>query len=137
MPAGGDGGHPGEQLLLALGPALGTPVAHQPQLRLDVARHQPRVVTERDLPLGTLGHDAGPREGARTVGPQQAPGVVEVEVAHRDDVDGLGFEAGVPKGGDHPRPLVAAHGPGLLVQPVADAGLDEDPTRGRLDQAGN
>ena len=49
---------PRKQLLLALGPALGAPVAHQPQVRLDVARDEPRVVAERDLPFGALGHDA-------------------------------------------------------------------------------
>ena len=33
-----------------------------------------------------------------------------------------------------PWALVGAHRPGLLVEPIADAGLDEDATRGRLDQ---
>ena len=89
MPAGGHGGHAGEQLLLALGPALGAPVADEPQFRLDVTRHEPRIVAERDFPLGPLRHDAGPREGARAIGPQQAAGVVEMEVAHRNNVDGL------------------------------------------------
>ena len=75
-----------------------------------------------------------PREGARTIGPQKSPGVIEMEVAHRDDVDGLRVEARVLEGRDDPRPLGGAHRAGLLVEPLADAGLDEDATGGRLDQ---
>ena len=32
------------------------------------------------------------------------------------------------------RALVAAHGAGLVVEPIADPGLDQDPPRRRLDQ---
>ena len=50
-------------------------------------------VAERDLPLLALGDDPRPRERPRPVRVEQPAGVVVVEVAHRDDVDGAGVEA--------------------------------------------
>src|SRR5207247_6046262 len=110
------------------------PVADEPELRLDVARDEPRVVAEGDLPLGALGDDGRAGERPRPVAAEQPAGMVEVEVAHRDDVDRHGVEAGRPQGWLDPRALVAAHRPGLVVEPVADPGLDEDATSGRFDQ---
>ena len=83
-----------QHLALAVGPALVAPVADEADLGLVVAGDEPGVVAERDLPLGPLGDDRGPRERPRAVGEEQPAGVVEVEVAHRDDVDGLRVEAG-------------------------------------------
>ena len=51
---------PGQQLPVALGPALGAPVRDQPQLRLVVGGDEPAVVPERDLPLRALGDDPAP-----------------------------------------------------------------------------
>ena len=63
VPAGRHDRHAGQDLALAVGPALGAPVADEPQLGLVVARDEPRVVAERDLPLRPLGDDPRPREG--------------------------------------------------------------------------
>jgi hypothetical protein len=60
--------------------------------------------------------------------------MVEVEVAHRDDVDRRGVEAGSPEGRHDPRTVVGPHRPGLVVEPVADAGLDEHSPGRRLDE---
>ena len=134
VPAGRDDRDLRHDLVLAVDPALLAPGLDEPQLRLDVRRDEPRVVAERDLPLGLLGDDLGVRERLRAVGPQQAAGVVEMEVAHRDDVDALGREPGGLERGDDPRAFVGAHRPGLVVDPVADPRLDQHATRARLDQ---
>ena len=60
--------------------------------------------------------------------------MVEMEVAHRHDVDRLGQEPGRLQRGHDPRALVAAHRPGLVVDPLPDAGLDEDAPGRRLDE---
>ena len=60
--------------------------------------------------------------------------MVEMEVAHRDQVDGLRLEAGRLHRGHDRGALVAAHLPGLLGEPLADPGLDEHATRRRLDE---
>jgi hypothetical protein len=60
--------------------------------------------------------------------------VVEVEVAHRDDVDRLGIESRVTEGRGDRRALVAAHLADLVADPLADPGLDEDPAGRRLDE---
>jgi hypothetical protein len=60
--------------------------------------------------------------------------VVEVEVAHRNDVDAPRVEAGLAERRDDRRTLVAAHRANLLGDALADAGLDEDAARRRLDE---
>ena len=60
--------------------------------------------------------------------------MVEVEVAHGHRVDALRGEPGGCQRRHDPEALVAAHRTGLVVDPVADAGLDEHATRLRLDQ---
>src|SRR5439155_9304382 len=64
---------------------------------------------------------------------QQPARVVEVEVAERDDVDRPRIEACVAERRQGRRPLVPAHRPRLLVDPLADPRLDEDPPGRRLD----
>ena len=123
-----------QQLLLAVDPALRAPVLTSSQLGLHVRGDEPRVVAEGDLPLGLLRDDRGVRERARAIRAEQAAGVVEMEVAHRHDIDGLGQEARRLERRHDRRALVAAHGPGLVVDPLADAGLDQDPPGRRLDQ---
>ena len=63
------------------------------------------------------------------------PTVVDMEMGAKDGVDAGGREAGFGKVGEEPRLQVAPrrHLP-LLV--VADAGVDDDPPRRRLDQKG-
>ena len=51
---------PGQQLAVALGPALGAPVRDEPQLRLVVRGDDPAVAAQRDLPLRPLGDDRRP-----------------------------------------------------------------------------
>ncbi len=70
----------------------------------------------------------------RAVRGQQSAGVIEMEMAHRDDVDRAGIESCAPQGLTDPRSLVPAHRAGLLVDALADARLDEDPARRRLDE---
>ena len=60
--------------------------------------------------------------------------MVEVEMAHRDDVDGRGVEAGRPERGHDPGTLHLAHVARLVVDPLTDTGLDQHPARGRLDE---
>src|SRR5439155_25907870 len=76
--------HTWHELDLAVGGCLLPPVADQRELRLDVARDDPAVGRERDVPLGPLRHDPGPREGARTIRSQEAARVVEVQMAQGD-----------------------------------------------------
>jgi len=60
--------------------------------------------------------------------------VVEVEVAHGDDIDRPGIEARAAESRHDPQPLVAAHRTALVVDPFADPGLDQDSPGRRLDQ---
>jgi hypothetical protein len=55
-------------------------------------------------------------------------------MAHRDDVDRAGIEARGAQRAHDPRALIAPHRPALVVDPLADPGLDEDATRGGFDQ---
>src|SRR5688572_31222936 len=47
-------------------------VANQLELRLNIARDEPRVRAERDLPLGALGNDPGPRKRPLAVRAEEA-----------------------------------------------------------------
>src|SRR4051812_4045312 len=134
MAAGRDDRDAREDLPFAVGPAFRTPVADELELRLDVARNQPRVLAERDLPLRLLGDDRGAREGPGSVRGQEPAGMVEVKMAHRDEVDGCRVEAGGPEGRNDPGALVAAHVARLVVDPIADPGLDENAPARRLDE---
>ena len=60
--------------------------------------------------------------------------MVEMEVAHRHDVHALGQEADGLEHGRDPRTLVAPHRPRLVVEPLADPGLDQRRDPRRLDQ---
>ena len=60
--------------------------------------------------------------------------MVEMEVAHRHDVDRGRLETGRPEGRQDRIARVAAHLPGLVAEPLADPGLDQDPTGRRLDE---
>ena len=117
----------GQDLTLAVGPALGPPVANELELRLDVARDEPRVVAEGDLPLGSLGDDRGAREGPPAVGGEEAAGMVEVQVRQHDDVDLLVAETGRLQvrqqhviGFDHAKAL-----PQLRLEEGTDAGFEQ------------
>jgi hypothetical protein len=55
-------------------------------------------------------------------------------MAHRHDVHARGIEAGLLQGRHDPRPIGRPHCPGLLVQPLADSGLDKDAATRCLDQ---
>src|SRR6476469_10444092 len=63
--AGRDDADAGQDLALAVGRTILAPVADELDLRLVVARDQPRVATKRDRPLGSLGDDRRPRKGPR------------------------------------------------------------------------
>ena len=58
--------------------------------------------------------------------------MIEVEMADRDDVHGIGLEARLAQGGQDSQSRDAALPDAPLVQPLADAGLDQDPTGWRL-----
>ena len=60
--------------------------------------------------------------------------MVEVEMAHRDDVDAAGVEAGVRECRHDPWPFGAAHRSRLVVETRPDAGLNQDSARWRLDE---
>ena len=124
----------GQDLDLAVGPALGAPIADELQLRLDVAGDDPQVWLERDGPFGPLGDDSRPRKAARTGRVEEAAGVVEVKVAHRYDVDGRRVVPRGPQSREDRRTLVAAHLARLVVDPLTNPRLDEDPPGGRLDE---
>ena len=87
------------------------------------------------LPLVGLGDDRARAESALlAVGRQQPTGVVEMEVADRDDVDRVGVEARVAEARQD---RLAGHSPlsaVVLVHALADAGLDQHAPGGRLDQ---
>jgi hypothetical protein len=57
-----------------------------------------------------------------------------MEMAHGHDVDTGGVEAGILERGHDPGAFVAPHRPVLVVEPVADPGLDQDATGRCLDQ---
>ena len=59
--------------------------------------------------------------------------MVEVEMAHRDDVDRVGLEAGRGHRRSDRRTLVAPHRSHLVAEPRADTRLDEHPAGRRLD----
>ena len=126
--------HPRQDLGLAVRRGLQAEIADQPQFGLVVARHEALVVAERDLPLGALGDQLRARERACAVRLQDAAGMVVVEMAHRDGVHRVGVEAGGFERGQDPRPLVGAHRPALVADPVADAGLHERAPGRSLDQ---
>ncbi len=109
------------------------PLLNELELGLVVAGDEPRVVPQGDLPFRALGDDPGPRERATPGAVQQPPGVVEVEVTHRHHVHTGRIEAGATQRGQDGLARVAAHRPVLLVDPLADARLHEDPTGRRLD----
>src|ERR1019366_4115291 len=82
---------------------------------------------------------ADPRQDlALALGPagrvEEAAGMVEVKVAQRHDVDGGRLETRLPEGRQDRIARVAPHIPGLVAQSLADPGLDQDPTGGRLDE---
>ena len=60
--------------------------------------------------------------------------MVEVEVAHRDDVDCFRIEAGSSQRRHDPRTLDVSHRARLVIDPLADPRLDEDASCRRLDQ---
>ena len=134
MAAGRHDGDAGQDLAFAIDPALRAPVLHERQFRLHVARHETRIVPQRDFPFGPLRHDPRVGEGAFAVGPQQAPRMVEMQVTHGDDVHARGQESRRLQGAGDPRTLVDTHRAGLFVGSLADTCLDEHPARGRFDE---
>ena len=58
--------------------------------------------------------------------------MIEMEVAHRDDVHALGVETSRAHGGDDRRSPVLPHRPGLLVDPFPDPRFHEDASALRL-----
>ena len=60
--------------------------------------------------------------------------MVEVEMAHRDDVDRVRVEAGRSRARARSTGPRSRASPGLVVEPIADPGLDEDAAGRRLDQ---
>ena len=81
-----------------------------------------------------LGDDPGAREGAVAVRREQAAGMVEVEVAERDDVDRAGSKPAARSAGRIGSPADAALRRAVVVHALADAGLDQDAPGGRLDE---
>ena len=60
--------------------------------------------------------------------------MVEMQVAHRDDVDGAWVEPGGAQRRENGLALVPAHRPDLVAHPFPDPCLDEDASAGRLDE---
>src|SRR6185295_18146507 len=68
VPTGRDDGDLGQDLVLAVDPALLAPGLDEAQLGLDIRGDHARVLTQSDLPLRLLGDDRGMREGLRAIG---------------------------------------------------------------------
>ena len=81
-----------------------------------------------------LRDDPGAREGALPVGREQPAGMVEVQVAERDDIDAAGVEPGQPQGRQDGLATHAALRPMVVVHALADARLHQHAPRRRLHQ---
>src|SRR5206468_1429937 len=105
---------------------------HEAELRLVVGRGETRVVAQGHLPFPRLGDDAGAWERGRAVRREEASGVVEVEVADRNEIDTIRIESRAPERGEDGVARNAADPAHLLVVALPDARLDEDSSAGRL-----
>ena len=117
---------------------LTTGVWTPPPVTLPVPVEVPRIVLFDNENFGgrslVLGDDLRLGERSRAIGPEEAPGMIEVEMAQGHDIHALWHEADGLEHGRDPRTLIAPHRSRLVIEPLADPGLDHDATGRRLDQ---